>query len=75
MASKAPLRVIVALMNDHHVRPTRVQNMIQAFLTNLTRDKKSFAQNSTTHEVSLESLLYCRINSISSYHEAWVAYR
>jgi hypothetical protein len=67
-------KVMVDLMNDHVVKPSRSQNMIQAFMVNLTRDMKTLSQNSTTHEVALKSLFYCRIISISGYHEVWSAY-
>jgi hypothetical protein len=67
-------RITNALMDDHLVRPTRAQNMIQSFMANLRRDMKTLSQNSTAHEVSLESLLYRKIISISGYHEAWDAY-
>jgi hypothetical protein len=53
-------RVTVDLMDDHLVKPTRTKNMIQAFMVNLTRDMKTLSQNSTTHEASLESLLFHR---------------
>jgi hypothetical protein len=71
MVVKTPLRVTSALMDEHLVKPTRAQSMIQDFLANLKRDMKTLSQNSTTHEVTLESLLYHRIISISGYHEVW----
>jgi hypothetical protein len=58
-------KVTVDLMNDHLVKPTRAQNMIQAFMENLNRDMKTLSQNATTHEVALESLLFHIIVSIS----------
>jgi hypothetical protein len=67
-------KVTVDLMNDHVVKPSRCQNMIETFMVNLTRDMKTLSQNSTTHEVSLKSLFYCRIISISGYHEVWSSY-
>jgi hypothetical protein len=48
--------------------------MIQYFMANLTRNMITLSQKLVTHEVSLESLFYCMIISISSYHEAWEAY-
>jgi hypothetical protein len=61
-------------MDEHLVKSARAQSMIQAFLANLKIDMKTLFQNLTAHEITLESLLYCRIVSISVDHEIWVAY-
>jgi hypothetical protein len=74
MATKTPLIVTIALMDEHLVKVARAQSMIQAFLPNLQRDMKILSQNSAAHEVTLESLLYHIILSISGYHEAWATY-
>jgi hypothetical protein len=52
MDYRTPSKVMITLMNDHLVKLTRAQNMIQYFMVNLTRDMKTLSQNSTTHEVT-----------------------
>jgi hypothetical protein len=69
-----PQRVTNALMDEHLIKPTKAQSLIQSFLATLKRDMKILSQNSTTHEVTLEYLLFRRIISISDYHEVWEAY-
>jgi hypothetical protein len=48
--------------------------MIQAFMENLNRDMKTLSISSVAHEVTLESLLFRIIVSISGQHEVWEAY-
>lgn len=74
MVVKTPFRVTNVVMDKYLVKPTRVESTIHAFLTNLKRDMKTLSQNSPTHEVALESLLYRRIISILGYHEVWATY-
>jgi hypothetical protein len=62
------------MMEEHLVKPTKTQNMIQDFMVNLTRDMKTLSHNSTSHEASLETLLYHRFIAIAGQHEAWEAY-
>jgi hypothetical protein len=58
-------KVTVDLMNDHLVKPTRTHNMIQAFMVNLNRDMKTLSHNETSHEATLESLIFRISVSIS----------
>jgi hypothetical protein len=56
--AQAVTRVTTDMMEEHLVKPTKTQNMIQDFMVNLMRDMKTLSHNSASHEASLETLLY-----------------
>jgi hypothetical protein len=49
MAIRTELKVTIDFMDDHLVRPSRAQNMIQAFMANLKRGMKTLSQNSASN--------------------------
>jgi hypothetical protein len=62
------------LMEENLSKLSKTQTMIQAFMANLKRDMKTLSNNSSSHEATLEELLYYKVISIIGQHEAWEAY-
>jgi hypothetical protein len=71
--AQAVTRVTMDLMEEHLVKPAKTQNMIQ-FHGQLDERYENPLTNSTSHEASLETLLYHRVIAITGQHEAWEAY-
>jgi hypothetical protein len=67
-------KVMKELMEQHLVQPTKVHTMIQVFMATLTKDMRTLSDNTTTHEATLEELIYCRIVLLDDQYEVWETY-
>jgi len=66
LAAFFPQRVTSAMMSEHLIIPSNDHNLIHSFGLTLKKDMKILSQNSTVHEVTLESMLFTRVILIAT---------
>jgi hypothetical protein len=71
---KSTTTVMMDLIEQHLIQPTKVHTMIKAFMATLSKDMQTLKDNMTMHATSLEELAYRWISTLYDQLEMWKTY-
>lgn len=62
--TQSPTKVMMHLIEQHLIQPTKFHTMIQEFMATLSKDTLTLKYNTTMHTTSLEELSYRQISTL-----------